>query len=360
MGNVNNFRIEDGVLVRYCGGELVIPDGVTRIDDYAFDGCTDFTDVIISNGVLEIGSDAFRKCTNLKGIEIPSSVREIGDEAFLDCTKLVRIEIPDSVTRIGVSTFSGCSNLLRVVIPSSAKSIGDGAFSDCTSLEKIEIPSGVTSIGKYAFSGCTSLTSIKIPDSVTEIGDKAFKHCNNLVISAPEGSYAAEYAKEHFGRSVDLDALLADLGDHPAEDVESVRIAFERNSRGGMGYCHLILKEKYGEIHFVGKCGWNDFCDEDLNRAEYEGEYFGSERSCKLYALLVKELRSSDEDDGASREAYAAIRYVGEENCKKAVITPTMMAIFNEFVNGIKCDSQIIVDAYNKICDSANAVNISK
>ena len=39
-------------------------------------------------------------------------------------------------------------------------------------------------------------SKVVIPDSVTEIGDMVFSSCEDLVIKAPENSYAHKYAKE--------------------------------------------------------------------------------------------------------------------------------------------------------------------
>ena len=54
----------------YLNGEevtdLVIPEGVTSIGDYAFDNCTALTSVTIPNGVTTIGTYAFRRCNSLK------------------------------------------------------------------------------------------------------------------------------------------------------------------------------------------------------------------------------------------------------------------------------------------------------
>ena len=39
---MNDFIIENGILTKYQGpgGDVVIPDGVTRIDSFAFSDCT--------------------------------------------------------------------------------------------------------------------------------------------------------------------------------------------------------------------------------------------------------------------------------------------------------------------------------
>ena len=150
---------KDTWLVNYIGNktEIVIPNDVTRINDYAF-----------------------INCSSLINITIPNSVTSIGDYAFCDCTSLTSIIIPDSVTSIGDAAFYNCISLTRVRISNNVTSIEDYTFYNCTSLTSIIIPDGVTNIGKLAFSECIYLTSIRIPGSVTSIGSSAFYNCTSL------------------------------------------------------------------------------------------------------------------------------------------------------------------------------------
>ncbi len=182
---------------------VTIPDSVTSIGSYAFGVCSKLASVTIGNGVTSIAKGAFSGCSSLTSIEIPDSVTSIGSYAFYDCgsitsvtigngvtsiaafafsgcSSLTSIEIPDSVTSIGWYAFSGCSSLTSIEIPDSVTSIEDYAFLNCSSLTSVTIPDSLTSIGSYAFSGCSSLTSIEIPDSVTSIGDWAFSGCSGL------------------------------------------------------------------------------------------------------------------------------------------------------------------------------------
>ena len=167
----------DGELVT----EIVIPDTVTKIKDYAFSGCTSLTSIVIPDSVTSIGEGAFYSCDSFTSVVIGDSVTSIGDYAFLGCNSLTSVFIPDSVTSIGYAAFSSCTSLTSVVIPDSVTSIGDYAFFDCDSLTSVVIPDSVTSIGKSAFEYCRSLTSIVIPDSVTSIGNSAFYGCKKLV-----------------------------------------------------------------------------------------------------------------------------------------------------------------------------------
>ena len=161
---------------------IEIPNSITSIGKYAFYNCTALTSIVIPNSVTSIGEGAFEGCTSLTSIVIPNSVTSIGNHAFYGCTSLTSIEISNSVTSIGVSTFSGCTSLTSIVIPNSVTSIGASAFYGCTSLTSIEISNSVTSIGGCAFEDCTSLTSIVIPNSVTSIGSYAFEDCTALTI----------------------------------------------------------------------------------------------------------------------------------------------------------------------------------
>ena len=159
---------------------VTIPNSVTSIGHGAFKGCSGLTSVTIPNSVTSIGGSAFYGCSGLTSITIPNSVTEIGDGAFKGCSGLTSVTIPNSVTSIGGSAFYGCSGLTSVTIPNSVTSIGYSAFRDCSDLTSVTIPNSVTSIGGYAFSNCIGLTSINIPNSVTSIGDYAFSGCSGL------------------------------------------------------------------------------------------------------------------------------------------------------------------------------------
>lgn len=202
----NGLYIKDNVLVK-CDNWIknaVIPDGITKIADYAFSSCDDrlktvtipdsvtsigkfaffnctsLMNVIIGKGVKSIGSNAFTGCSGLMSVTIPDSVTSIGSNAFTYCIGLTSITIPDSVTSIGIGAFLDCSGLINVIIGNGVTSIGNGAFYDCLGLTSVTIGNSMTSIGKWAFYNCNHLTSVTIPSSVTNIGSSAFEECNSL------------------------------------------------------------------------------------------------------------------------------------------------------------------------------------
>ena len=88
--------------------DLVIPDGITSISNYAFYGYSSLTSVVIPNSVRIIGNYAFRNCIGLTHITIPNNMINIGDYVFRGCTGLTSVSIPGSITSIGDYTFEEC------------------------------------------------------------------------------------------------------------------------------------------------------------------------------------------------------------------------------------------------------------
>ena len=187
MSDVKDFVIENGVLKKYIGidAEVVIPEGVTSIGIWAFEGCVNLTTITIPDSVTSIDDNAFRDCTNLTAIAIPDSVLKIGWWAFYGCNSLTTINIPNSVTSISKQVFCGCSKLTTITIPKSVTSIGNLAFENCTGLTTIDIPEGVTSIGDKAFSGCSNLATIIVPKSVKKVSTGCFSEKTKVFLESP-------------------------------------------------------------------------------------------------------------------------------------------------------------------------------
>jgi len=205
---------------------------LTRIEGYAFEGCSSLTTLTIPNSVIQIGNYAFKGCSSLTSISIPKSVISIGNSAFYECSSLASIivengnsnyqsmndilfnmdgtklikyppsktetsyEIPDSVTEIEKYAFYGCTSLNSVTITNSVNYIGDSAFSSCSSLTTITIPDSIINIGSDAFKGCSSLTSIIVDKenlNYLSNNDVLFNNDETELIKYPSGNTQTSY-----------------------------------------------------------------------------------------------------------------------------------------------------------------------
>ena len=120
-----------------------IPEGVTTINNYAFENCSSLASVTIPKGVTYIGASAFENCRSLTSVTIPDGVTTIKQYAFDGCSSLASVTIPKSVTTIGAHAFDGCYSLMRVSIMNTAAQIESDSFKRCSSINAVNIHDNV-------------------------------------------------------------------------------------------------------------------------------------------------------------------------------------------------------------------------
>lgn len=182
---------------RNAKGEIILPNTITEIKDYAFTNCTGITSINIPASVTRIGEGAFSICCGLTSIVIPDNVTDIGDYAFMYVNNIV-YNGSASTHLLGAKCINGyvegnfvyqnakkrelrgCSAATegKVVIPKSVTSMGDNAFMYCSGITSVFIPNSMMSISQMAFYGCTGLTSIILPSSIQRLAEYAFAGCS--------------------------------------------------------------------------------------------------------------------------------------------------------------------------------------
>ena len=126
---------------------LTIPKSVTSIEEEAFEHCSGLASIMVESGNTRY--DSRDNCNAIIETEnntliagcmntiIPNSVTSIGNWAFEGCSGLASITIPNSVVTIGEHAFSVCIGLEEVTIGSGVTKIGDYSFEYCKGLKEI-------------------------------------------------------------------------------------------------------------------------------------------------------------------------------------------------------------------------------
>ncbi len=144
---------------------VMIPEGVTTIQESSFNMCKDLKYIGISKSVLTIEKFAFKYCGLLR-VDVPTSVISIGEEAFKGCGSLTLVNIEGN-TAIGAWAFYGGS-MTQVIIGDGAETIGENAFGSCQSLISVVLPKSIVKIYQGAFYDCRSLEEVYYAGSEEE------------------------------------------------------------------------------------------------------------------------------------------------------------------------------------------------
>ena len=134
---------------------LKLPDTVTRIGTKAFAYCTNLASInyplhLESAGDYYNGGYLFDG-TRISSITVPEGVTELPSYVFQGAYMLTEVQLPTTLTSIGSSAFSGCSQLPALCIPIGETQIGMNAFTGCTELRQAAFLGTKCTFGRDAF-----------------------------------------------------------------------------------------------------------------------------------------------------------------------------------------------------------------
>ena len=159
--------------------KVVIPEGVTKINAYAFAMLTALEEVVLPSTLESIEYGAFYGCSSLQKITYngENNTFVINQNAFENCDLRGVIDLTGACV-ISDYAFAGNKNLEGIRTDDSLLSIGQYAFAGCKKLKDVTITAEKVKYGAYAFTGCAALESFYVNASVLPEG--MFYQCDNL------------------------------------------------------------------------------------------------------------------------------------------------------------------------------------
>ena len=142
---------------------------ITNIPAYFLSGATKLPSLTLPEGITVINDYAFESNSALTTVSLPSTLTKIGDCAFYYNHSIPSLTLPDNVTNVGQSAFRYCLAMGSIHLSDKLSALNEYVLSGCNALKSIIIPPSVTEIHTGAFYGDSSLTDVTIGDSETEL-----------------------------------------------------------------------------------------------------------------------------------------------------------------------------------------------
>lgn len=137
--------------------EFTIPDGITGIENYTFQGKSALQSITVPASVTRVGSAAFYQCDNLEAVYGPNTSEDHRCIVFgnrlhtLVAQKGIPSDyvIPDNITSIEYRAFANCNSIESITMGDQVTDIEGYAFSDCANLKKITLSARLKNISGY-------------------------------------------------------------------------------------------------------------------------------------------------------------------------------------------------------------------
>lgn len=170
--------------------EVILPDSVTRIWNYAFYQCVSLQKINLEK-VNYVGEYAFAYCSRLENVAFWSYpyLTVLNQYAFAQCTSLQAIDLSSAGRMIPKGLCYGCTSLKKVIFPEDLLRIYDRAFYNC-GFEELYLPELVMFLDDSCISHCENLKKFYIPDGYVVVPDdpEQFINSEDTVHYVVEGS----------------------------------------------------------------------------------------------------------------------------------------------------------------------------
>lgn len=316
--------------------KVIIPEGVKRIEAYAFANLTALEEVVLPSTLESIEYGAFYGCSNLQKITFSgeNNLKIINQYAFEGCNLQGTVDL-SSVCIISDYAFAGNQKLKGVTTGDNLLSIGRYAFAACKSLSDVTISAQKVKYGAYAFTGCEALTtftvnsavlpegmfyecknmtSVTIGADVKEIGEFAFRDTKIDTYKIQSGNQAFKNGENAYILSADGKTLVAvsavAAGDFSAANIGNAEV--ETIANGAFSHNRKITSVNLPSVTKVGNYAFgssNKLETVTLGVLEQIGEYAFFET-----AITKMPMVSADTVIGKYAFAYSKLKSVNIQN----------------------------------------------
>lgn len=293
---------------------ITLPKNISEIGSYAFSDCAKLANVYYEGTLVDwcninFGSGSANPLSHganlyigdelVTELVLPDTVTSIGDYAFYGCSSLTNVAISKNVTNINSSIFYGCNNLEQITVDSDNTVYTGNENCLIETASKTLIRAGknavipddgsVTAIGIHAF--CDMRTTITVPECISVLYRRAFNfpllkeiNFNAVSCSYDNDDYGFSYYSPFYNAGANSDGIKVVIG----KNVKVIPSYLFQSNDYGESFTLNLLSIKFEEgssIETISYDAWGN-CD-NLQYNEYDNAlYLGSDTN--PYLALIK------------------------------------------------------------------------
>ena len=169
---------------------VILPGGITEIDDFAFEKCTKLTSIVMPGTQVKFGQGTFFLCSGIENVTFGSDWTQIDLKVFRWADKIKEISIPAKVSKIyNINSLKGLTKVS--VDPNNNQYCSiDGVIytKDAKVLlacplayqGAVKVADSTTTIKAGAMIGCTNITSVDLPRTMELFSFREFSKMPQL------------------------------------------------------------------------------------------------------------------------------------------------------------------------------------